>query len=80
MGRFYDTATDVLVRHDAIVDKFVGDEVIGIFVPSMAGQQHARRAIDAGVDYSAGRAMTRAQDHGCRLAQVSTPGRHMLAR
>ena len=50
MGRFYDTATDVLVRHDAIVDKFVGDEVIGIFVPSMAGQRHARRAIDAGVE------------------------------
>jgi adenylate cyclase len=47
MGRFYDTATDVLVGYDAIVDKFVGDEVIGIFVPSMAGPQHARRAIDA---------------------------------
>jgi len=47
MGRFYDTATDVLVRYDAIVDKFVGDEIIGIFVPSMAGSRHARRAIDA---------------------------------
>jgi adenylate cyclase len=50
MGRFYDTATDVLVRYDAIVDKFVGDEVIGIFVPSMAGLRHARRAIDAALD------------------------------
>lgn len=50
MGRFYDTATDVLVRYDAIVDKFVGDEVIGVFVPSMAGPRHARRAIDAGVE------------------------------
>ena len=50
MGRFYDTATDVLVRHDAIVDKFVGDEIIGIFVPAMAGPQHARRAIDAAIE------------------------------
>jgi adenylate cyclase len=50
MGSFYDTATNVLVRHDAIVDKFVGDEVIGIFVPSMAGYRHARRAIDAAVE------------------------------
>ncbi len=50
MGRFYDTATDVLVRHDAIVDKFVGDEVIGIFLASMAGHRHARRAIDAAVE------------------------------
>lgn len=50
MGRFYDVATDVLVGHDAIVDKFVGDEIIGIFVPAMAGEDHAARAIDAAVD------------------------------
>jgi len=47
MGRFLDTATDVLVDHDGIVDKFVGDEIIGIFVPAMASPQHAARAIDA---------------------------------
>jgi adenylate cyclase len=47
MGRFYDTATEVLVDHDAIVDKFVGDEIIGIFVPAMASPQHAARAVDA---------------------------------
>ena len=47
MGRFYDTATNVLVNHDGIVDKFVGDEIIGIFVPAMASPQHAARAIDA---------------------------------
>jgi len=50
MGRFYDTATDVLVRHDAIVDKFVGDEIIGIFVPAMAGPQHGRTAIAAAIE------------------------------
>lgn len=47
MGRFYDTSSEVLVNHDAFVDKFVGDEIIGIFVPAMAGASHARRAIDA---------------------------------
>jgi adenylate cyclase len=47
MGRFFDTASEVLVDHDAIVDKFVGDEIIGIFVPSMASRQHAARAVDA---------------------------------
>jgi adenylate cyclase len=50
MGRFYDAATEVLVRHDAIVDKFVGDEVIAIFIPGLAGQAHARRAVDAARD------------------------------
>jgi adenylate cyclase len=47
MGRFYDTATAVLVSHDAYVDKFVGDEVIGIFVPAMATQAHAQQAVAA---------------------------------
>lgn len=47
MGRFYDTATAVLVDHDAYVDKFVGDEIIGIFVPAMATEAHAERAIGA---------------------------------
>jgi adenylate cyclase len=47
MGRFYDVATEVLVNRDAYVDKFVGDEVIGIFVPAMATESHAARAVDA---------------------------------
>jgi adenylate cyclase len=47
MGRFYDAATEVLVDHDAYVDRFVGDEVVALFVPAMAGETHARRAIDA---------------------------------
>ena len=47
MGRFYDTATSVLVDEGAIVDKFVGDEVIGIFIPAMATEMHAAHAICA---------------------------------
>jgi adenylate cyclase len=47
MERFFDTAAEVLVDHDAIVDKFVGDEIIGIFVPALTGELHASRAIQA---------------------------------
>ncbi len=47
MSRFYDTAVSVLVDFDAFVDKFVGDEIIGIFVPAMAGADHAERALTA---------------------------------
>jgi adenylate cyclase len=47
MERFFDTAAEVLVDHDAIVDKFVGDEVIGIFVPALTRELHAARAIQA---------------------------------
>jgi adenylate cyclase len=47
MGRFYDEAFAALIDFNAIVDKFVGDEVIGIFIPAYTGQEHARHAIDA---------------------------------
>jgi adenylate cyclase len=50
MDRFYATAAEVLVDHEAIVDKFVGDEVIGIFIPALTEGSHARRAIDAGME------------------------------
>ena len=44
---FYEVATDVLVRSDAFIDRLVGDEVIGLFVPGFAGKEHAKRAIQA---------------------------------
>jgi adenylate cyclase len=47
MQRFYSSATEVLFRHEALLDKFVGDEVVGFFLPFMAGPEHARRAIEA---------------------------------
>ncbi len=58
MGRFYDTGARVLVGHDAFVDKFVGDEIIGIFVPALATEAHARRGVDAAL------ALLRATGHG----------------
>jgi adenylate cyclase len=57
MGRFYDTASAVLVEHDAYVDKFVGDEIIGLFVPALTGDSHAEQAI------SSARALLEATGH-----------------
>jgi adenylate cyclase len=47
MDRFFRTASAVLVEHDAIIDKFVGDEVVALFIPALAGERHAARAIEA---------------------------------
>lgn len=47
MGRFYDEAFAALIDFNAIVDKFVGDEVIAIFIPAYSGEHHARHALDA---------------------------------
>jgi len=45
MNRFYKAGTDVLIRTDALIDKFMGDEVIGLYVPGFAGPEHAKMAL-----------------------------------
>jgi adenylate cyclase len=47
MQRFYELSTQTLWDHDALLDKFVGDEVVGFFIPFMAGPGHAERAVEA---------------------------------
>lgn len=47
INRFYTVATDILVRADAMVDRLIGDEVVGLFIPGIAGPEHPRRAIEA---------------------------------
>ena len=47
MNRFYEATTRVLIRSDAFIDKLVGDEVIGLYIPGFAGRRHARKAIVA---------------------------------
>lgn len=47
MNRFYKEATRVLIHNNAFIDKFVGDEVIGLFFPLFAGKNHAKAAIQA---------------------------------
>jgi len=49
LNRFYATATDVIVRHGGLIDKLIGDEVMGLFLPALgaAYRQHtALAAID----------------------------------
>ncbi|MDP8958792.1 MAG: adenylate/guanylate cyclase domain-containing protein [Actinomycetota bacterium] len=47
MNRFYSVATGTLVRTDAFIDKLVGDEVIGLYIPGYAGPDHADKAVRA---------------------------------
>jgi adenylate cyclase len=58
LDRFYATVMAAMVDREAVVDKFVGDEVIGIFIPALAGAEHARAAVDAAV------AVLQATGHG----------------
>lgn len=50
IDRFYSETTHVLVHNYAIIDKLVGDEVSGYFIPSFVGTDFAQRAVGAARD------------------------------
>jgi adenylate cyclase len=50
LDRFYRMASDSIVDHDGIVDKVVGDEVIGLFFGGVTGPRHAAAAVAAAID------------------------------
>jgi adenylate cyclase len=45
LHRFYKAATDALIETDAVIDKLVGDEVIGLYLPLFTGPDHPRHAV-----------------------------------
>jgi adenylate cyclase len=47
LNRFYRVATEVLIRHDAIIDKLIGDEVMALFIPGICGPKYRLRAAEA---------------------------------
>jgi adenylate cyclase len=49
LDRFYAAAAEIVIAHEGVVDKFVGDEVVAFFIPAFTGGSHARSAIDAGL-------------------------------
>lgn len=46
--RFYLRAAKAIHEHDGIVDKFLGDGIMALFIPVITGEMHAIRAIEAG--------------------------------
>jgi adenylate cyclase len=50
INRFYKVATHVLIQTDALVDRLMGDEAIGLYIPGFAGPEHPRKAIEAAQD------------------------------
>lgn len=47
INKFYNRSTHVLVHSLAVIDKLVGDEVSGYFLPVYAGKEYVLRAIKA---------------------------------
>jgi adenylate cyclase len=52
LNEFYAAATKVLIRNDGIVDKLIGDEVMGLFIQGVAGGEYRRKAAIAALELS----------------------------
>lgn len=50
LNRFYIAATRTLLRHDAVIDKLIGDQVMAFFVQGISGPDYRGRAIRAGLE------------------------------
>ena len=47
INRFYKETSRVLIAHNAMVNRLMGDQVIALFVPRFAGKNHAKVALHA---------------------------------
>ena len=47
LDRFYGLSSSAILDNDGIVDKFVGDEVIGLFFVGISGAEHTAAAVRA---------------------------------
>jgi adenylate cyclase len=45
--RFYKDTSKILIAHNAMVNRLMGDQVIALFVPRFAGKDHAKVAVHA---------------------------------
>ncbi|MGB7049954.1 MAG: adenylate/guanylate cyclase domain-containing protein [Acidimicrobiales bacterium] len=50
LNAFYSTATRVLIHNEGIVDKLIGDEVMGLFIQGVAGPEYRRNAAIAALE------------------------------
>jgi len=50
INRFFKETSQVLIEHNAMVNRLVGDQVIGLFVSRFAGKNHAKTALEATID------------------------------
>lgn len=60
LNRFYTVASGVVVEHDGMVDKFVGDELVAVFPPLLSAERHSARAVETAL------ALLRATGHADR--------------
>lgn len=64
---FYHATSGAIERNGGIVDKYLGDGVMALFIPIIAGDRHAARAVQAGLDLLAAARRPRLIEGGVRV-------------
>ncbi|MEX2211740.1 MAG: adenylate/guanylate cyclase domain-containing protein [Gaiellaceae bacterium] len=49
VNRFYEHASAALLRHEGLLGQIEGDNVMGLFVPGLAGREYRRQAVEGGI-------------------------------
>ena len=77
---FLRMATDVLVKHGAFIDKYVGDSVMALFNLPIRQDDHARRAVASAAEIGAGlRTLGASLDCPLKPQSASPPAMHTSA-
>jgi adenylate cyclase len=58
INRYYQVGVEALSKTDALINRLIGDALIGLYVPGIAGHDYAQRAVDGA------RALVRATGYG----------------
>jgi adenylate cyclase len=62
ISRFFQVASEIFIRSEALLNRLVGDQVIGLYVPGFAGPRHRQKAVLAGQELL--RATGHLEEHG----------------
>ncbi len=65
--QFYQVTSEAITHNGGLIDKFMGDGVMALFVPVFSGEDHAGRAIQAGRDLLAAARRPRLIEGGVRV-------------
>ena len=80
INRFYRIASDALLGTDGLVDKFIGDGVMGMYIPGMSGLDHASKGDRTPRGGSSNGSRMLPKRSGCRSGSASTRARRSSAQ
>ena len=80
LARFYAIGSKSILEHSGLVDKLVGDEIIGLFFGGVSGAEHARAGLDRGDGPDVPRRSDRRHAAGADPGRRRPPHRHRLCR